>query len=642
MSKAVRNSSAIAMLNMFYGDIPEKSDSKVLSFEIHQFQTNLLYLPVYMSLEAVKKTMGDRINIKYITVGTDLRTVQSVIDKQNEAWPTNPSRIVLGVSELGQDKREIGAFIEYPFIKRLPLWGVALKNNPNINYFKSGNHREGGDWPTRLSFWNTFGAKLSLLRREDLTDPLARLSASLYPVGTTARYLFDKFLDGRSMAHISEVGFENEFEDLFNGLVDIALTVQPWEAVQQARQRGKDIEVVYVHQGEPEAFSSLYMYSEEESARYVISLLIQAIGEGIQNQVKDLYALKWLRNVDPYIEAMKRVAASANESPPQKKDVDVECALDMLCDSRIYYYDMGAKQKQAHNMPDPVFDQFGSVYQDWYKTKNPDKADLVFDISSIINAHDPLKCHNAIKTVASALKDDPSQLARLKNIAAYLEGDFDQDWSCDQFERKWRGETVSSLLGDCSTWGTESGWREFERNSLWVDLNGIKGPWLPDQALKKGLDSFIAQFRDRDRGRESVCKVIGIESHFIESGAAKILFVLLIYAPINSGVVFSWDGDRVHGGFKKSSFVIQNDKYKDLFGAWWINAHAKKIHHIDWTRNDHIEAPKLSWTEDGKYWVLTKDGQSGKGRMKFNSSSYGLLLSFKVMSSQENEKGDYC
>lgn len=185
-------------------------------------------------------------------------------------------------------KAQESYFLHLPFISFPPLYGVSLLNNPVINEIrreksKEGMNRDGKQILSIVDYWNHFSAKLSLLDKKDFK----KLRASSYPKGSTTDWFVRKKI-GFPLRMTSWCDkLENEFEDLFNGIVDIAFSVQPWEAVSKSELNKPplDINIVYKNLCDTEFDCTSLIFKTSHKERLIL-------GDHILNHFKNLLGFK--------------------------------------------------------------------------------------------------------------------------------------------------------------------------------------------------------------------------------------------------------------------------------------------------------------------------------------------------------------
>lgn len=170
-----------------------QAQSAELRIVVHEFGHTPLYVPFYMAMEDLRRACVDPVaggkwlSIEYQAALSDSKALDNL--EQSRHWVRGgPACLHLGLSEI-TDRFEwpvAGRLVERPFVKRLPLWGVALANNPRINAIKSRQRRS-----ELVDFWRLFSGKLSLLdlHSGDLNStPVhsgGELSLSIYGPGST-------------------------------------------------------------------------------------------------------------------------------------------------------------------------------------------------------------------------------------------------------------------------------------------------------------------------------------------------------------------------------------------------------------------------------------------------------------------------
>lgn len=499
-----------------------------VSINVQQFGTNLLYMPVYLLLDEIQKFWGKShpgvtLNINYKNLKTDELACKVVRgdSKTSNFWSKeNETELTLGLSELPDEQRDTEWYFERPFIKRLPLWGIALHNNPKINLLKkefsapsnrsqekSENseksvQQEVAEHSIRLKYWNIFGGKLSLLNTSDFVNEKIRLSISTYEPGTTAYRLFDNTLkdvnDKGHVGFISAVRFDNEFDDLFMGIVDVALTVQPWQAVRKALDMGYEVETVYVHQGSPALFSSLYCRQPEaDYDKELLQIVLRAIHFGVQEKIACLYKQSDNKLAEKCLTTLREVEGKANklsETDAHTKiddDLsvhDMHCALHLVSDSRIYFYDnINISDIDRQNNIEHVITDLHhfSSRRDLHLNRGGDSdpisliGPLVAKIPSIWKNHSTNSLSELVGAEATSVKE-------LLETAKRLEVQINGDVKCQEFKEEWRVNSISELFP--GYWEKEektpSITRELKEQlttNFWKNGRDDFSVWLPKQ-----------------------------------------------------------------------------------------------------------------------------------------------------------------
>ncbi|HEB87575.1 MAG TPA: hypothetical protein ENI68_11260 [Gammaproteobacteria bacterium] len=329
---------------------------------VSQFTFTLHYLPFYLAMD--KLGLGDDA-VKYSGKEGDTDVVCHIYqDTARVLFSGKPYR--LGLSELprsvtiksrsGDDTDTIigkNEFEHRTFIDRLPLWGIALANNPKIEKIRTVKRLDIG--PLWDQYWRLFEGKFSLLSAEDFKG----LRISIYKQGSTAYRLFTDYVERVADIIVAEVDYERELDDLFDGVVDVALTVRPWRAVAQAQERGQMVEVVYNHLSAPEAITDIYTlkfdgdpYSDAVS-KAVLSGLYALVELQIERLYRDYHLTIGATDTDLISRVYCRVRNNGTKKCSTSGDKDKWCGqcvgscagFALLNDSRIYSYVIDSDSK---------------------------------------------------------------------------------------------------------------------------------------------------------------------------------------------------------------------------------------------------------------------------------------------------------
>lgn len=310
---------------------------KALCVVVHQFSHTPLYAPVYMVLEELRPRCTDSggpwLNLEYRSTYNDREARTTVMG----AGPHRENGCLhLGVSEVDPDHAP-ATLISKPFVKRLPLWGVALKDNPRIAVI-----RKALTLPQQ-EFGKLFAGKLSLLRpRHFGTGKGGKpISFSIYEKGTTAYRLFLQGLPPNSKILCKLAPDGDDFGLLLDKEVDVALTVQPWRGMHLALARNTGLEMVYTHMGRPEPISSLFMLRRPDEHIDLTRHFIDVLGALMQYHVAQLYAGAGMSV------AYRSYLRAAGKGAGAESRADFTLAIQLLSDSRVYFHELGDNERRG-------------------------------------------------------------------------------------------------------------------------------------------------------------------------------------------------------------------------------------------------------------------------------------------------------
>lgn len=500
-------------------------NDNAIEIVVHQYGFTPLYTPVYMALEELRSepfltpggTTACNVTVTYRSWGTDAKAEQAVIDAP--LWePTSTAQLHIGLSEVvhRSDDGRPKHVVEYPFIKRLPLWGVAKDNNATIHEIADKNIISRD----LLSFWNMFAGKLSLIQPHKGDLDGNKLKVSIYPQGSTVYRLFMKYLEesGHAIAHerVKYVGFEDEFDGLFENDIDIALTVHPWRALGPAAKRYTKLELVYTHLGKPEPFSSIFVKKWPTTEKFWRSF-VNLLGALVQTQVEALYA-----GHDQILERAYKAyelaynMREAGDNSSIEEDLQFAYALQILNDSRIYYYDF--LPGQAGRADSKFQDRIDQVRQEWAKYLGSRGArDIAYNCS--LFAAEAYRYGVDWHDLKSWTRCAPQHLAEVERLITGLQDaaqDLNQkcvfDDSLDKILSFFRKRKLGHFLGFVSLAKNAEALIDTTPWRVWVhrddgqvyhqDMpNSIEfdfSPWVPGDALKDAFMHLGAQFRARD------------------------------------------------------------------------------------------------------------------------------------------------
>lgn len=639
-------SSAVAKLL-----VGNRENVTACKIQIKQFGTNLLYLPVYLLLADIERYWNDNwkncsLEIEYINCKTDKNSCEQV---RNPPAPDpapwsyeQPSILTIGLSELPNKLRDGQWFIEFPFIKRLPLWGIALTNNRKVNSLKtvsqarSSELRPGVDeWRSvKLSYWNTFGGKMSLLNGMDFVDADLQLAVSLYESGTTAHRLFyDDFLKrfDKSALQIKEVTFKDEFDALFAGTVDVALTVQPWQAVRKAVKIGREVETVYVHQGRPEPFSSFYCCAPNDPYdRDLLEIAFKSIHLGVQEKIALLYELDDAQSKS-CLEVLMKIEDQANKSAGEDSDArtdigdfsanDMNCALHLVSDSRIYYYDTVNMSETSSRDYQILLEgnlKYCAERRDGFRGLG-DGADPISTVTRLVATLPDVHTHNASTLREVAARND-SHARTIKDLMAVYEKHkshmekISYDTTCQVLCNQWRCVKVEQLLPrlvEASKQYESSNVRnKITADDFWRDDDDDYTFWFDLLILRKALNHFDSLLvADGSR-------VVDCCAGVLKAGVAGIAWVWITY-----------NTKEVKKEPSKWHFS-QDDIAKRLLHGWFVSRTYKAEEHPQpwpiFNRNHRADATRL---KDNVELTFADD----KTTLSMGDADHGFLFTFDVV-----------
>ncbi len=616
--------------------------------QVCHFGTNLLYLPVYLLLKDIENCWNEAQNkdqpkliIEYQNFMTDKLVCEAV--KNVESWHANElavSTLTIGISELYVQPKEMPLrddYIEFPFIKRLPLWGIALDNNSKINLLKrrpvfdecSGLSDDWRSREIRHEYWEAFRGKLSLLAPSDLVDERLKFRISLYKSDTTAYRLFAEDspngLEGFTLK--SEVTFDNEFDDLFHGNVDVALTVQPWLAVRRANSMGSRLETVYVHQGRPAPFSSVYCKrpSDDCYAEDVLRDLFEILYLGVREKIADVYELDGGKMAD-WLEILKEVEKKANanadflsqpETKTKLRDFDVDdmrCAQHLIADSRIYYYEMSNLDRSEK------LNLLTSKFREDFDLLKLSKIDPIAAVTRLIARIPDIKRHSP-KKISEIQKSSGEEIKQIESIIskAFMADprkrrkfSFGKKWTGDEVCKNWR-HTPSALREVLPDLLTSIQNHKILNDANWKKEGNEYNVWFPKDLLKTALHFFNHQAtKDGDSKLTFVDGDSGLLTNSVESGYAWVW------------IKYSLANDSASTNTKIPIFFSEeNNRLGHLILHGW-HVHPGGEPSLKFNLNHD-----LSFTKESQGSLLLKKGERGV-RLTIKENEHGLLFTFDV------------
>lgn len=639
-----------------------ESGSTELHIIVHEFGHTPLYAPVYVVLHELQRAGVDTtgkcwLKVTYSAAKTDDKALEAL--QMGGAWTRDELPCIhLGLSEVrDRSKPEVLArLVEHPFIKRLPLWGVALAGNRRIDAIKKGKtDRDRG----LADFWKLFAGKLSLLQPHsgDLDACIGtaeeRLVVSVYNEGSTVHRLFTGFLrdinqkgllapDG---GRLHFVGFDDEFEPLIECRVDIAMTVQPWRALRRARDAGRELELVYTHLAKPAPVTSLYVNRDKNDFADFWPSLMEALSNLVQDAADDLYecepaVIEYAFDCyKTFVETLQQDIAKNLEEVD-----DFAHAVQLLSDSRVFVHKVEGRGERFKADLERRLVQACHAYFDTKAERDPCYLLAISAAAVQELGYDWHDVGKSLESLSSA--SEPRLLGAVqmfKNLSrVWPVGDFKSRDSLDEIRDKWNRRTISALIPHLSKrrfkhlrFPKEEPWRlnlaqdgrrveADARDSKQVDFS----PWIHESAAAGAFRQLSSQFKNKIGNR-------------------------LIPKAVHADVLILTEGNRLHGmaglswvwidydisgqeaGSRVDNFRFlrpENTLGHACLNGWWVRPDREKVVTGIFTRKGH------GWLEyrDSSLWLhhprvpdhpmLITDRMLGRQGMLFTFLVSGLTF----------------
>lgn len=210
------------------------------------------YLPVFKLLDKLSFDSEQLLSIRFVY--TPLKSDKDVVTKVANTKGLKKLRI--GISELRHFNKEANISISQNFINHLPIWGVALCNNPKLNRLINDISKEV------RPYWHVYNENRFFVKTGSMKGLILSCPSNK---STVYRILTDSLkrenIEPGKDVIFAEEGKNREFDLLFKGIVDMAITVSPWAVVEKSIDNNQHITLAYEHLGETDDFTSLYVMS---------------------------------------------------------------------------------------------------------------------------------------------------------------------------------------------------------------------------------------------------------------------------------------------------------------------------------------------------------------------------------------------
>lgn len=634
-----------------------------LTIVVHEFGHTPLYAPVYVVLgelqsACINSDTGESwLKVSYSADETDDKALEKVLN--GGAWtPEGCPCLHLGVSEIGEDRsnpKVLGLLAEYPFVKRLPLWGVALAGNPNINLMKQQKIEVD---PSMADFWELFAGKLSLLQPKngDLDAPPGKpwedFKVSMYGEGSTVHRLFTGYLraigqDGLlapESGRLQFVDFNNEFEPLVKCKVDIAMTVQPWRALRRAREEGKKLELVYTHLAKPTPVSSLYVNRDRKDSADFWPTLMEALGNLVQDAAGDLYECG-PQAIDNAFECYRMSAQMLlQDAAPDLEGLDdFTHAIQLLSDSRVFVYKVDGLDARGQVNLERRLERACRAYFDTKAERDPCYS--LSESAAVVQEHG-FDWHDATKSLES-FRNASEQ--RLHGVVQKFEK-LAETWSVNAFKTRdkldairdeWNRRTIDSLFPIL----TKDNYKglKFPPNEPWrknIDVNGrcVKNddgdswqvdfsPWFHGSAASEAFRHFSKQF-ENELGNKLIPKAVRADVLVLSPPGTR--------STAMEGLSWVWieydiNNQDESSNFEEFKFIkLKNERGHQCLNGWWVRLDREIAIKQIFTRTDHGElklqgsSVTLEHRLSGRPMCIV-DRMIGRQGMLFTFRVFGLI-----------------
>lgn len=300
-------------------------------------------------------------------------------------------------------------FMHLPFISFPPLYGVSLINRPVVNKIKRWKSqdeitRSKGNNKKVLSiidYWRHFSAKLSLLDKNNFKS----LVASSYPKGSTTDWFIRKKISFPLKSTTWVENLSKEFDDLFNGLVDVAFTVQPWAAVSQSEFHDPplDIDIVYKNVCDQD-FDCTSLIFKTTKKEYLIfgDYILNCFNILLKEKISDLYGMGSDDIKESIKEYCKLIVAAC------KKDITCSC---ICCDFRAKAQDCQNHEKVNNGNSDEVKSEYGCLFENKMALRLTNDSQIYKHLKKIKEDHKGMKIEEVVVDYfVEKFKDDPDKL----------------------------------------------------------------------------------------------------------------------------------------------------------------------------------------------------------------------------------------
>jgi len=382
------------------------NDAGIKVIKFHQIDFLTMYFPAYMVINDLKigSRNGNKIEVEFESKKSDKAIIKHMKDTIESFGVDADKTLHIGLCEPevfntetfnSDDKKEYGDyyrdsdknncnnvdwkalkemlnnkcvgngkdsfFIHLPFIGFPPLYGVSLINRPVINKIKrmksqDKTARNEGDGKKVLSivdYWKHFSAKLSLLDKDDFQD----LVASSYPKGSTTDWFIRKEIGFPLKSTTWIENLSKEFDDLFNGLVDVAFTVQPWAAVSQSEFHDPplDVDIVYKNVCDQDFDCTSLIFKTKEKEYLIFGdYILNCLNILLKEKISELYRM----NSDDIKKSIKEYCKLIVDAC--KKDKKCSC---VCCDFEAKVQECQNREKVTNGNSHDVEAEDGCLFE---------------------------------------------------------------------------------------------------------------------------------------------------------------------------------------------------------------------------------------------------------------------------------------
>jgi hypothetical protein len=170
--------------------------------------------------------------------------------------------------------------------------------------------------------------------------------------------------------YLRTVDYDQEFDLLMKGEVDVALTAQPWRGLRQAEKAYRSLEVVYAHLGRPSSVSSIYVRANSSKDFGFWRSFVRSLGLLVEEHIAALYE----GSAEELKSAFSSFASMADlhlHSGYRETEEDFGYAMRLANDSRIYAIDIEADSSRTSRLAAADLQRSAQLYFDEAGERDP-------------------------------------------------------------------------------------------------------------------------------------------------------------------------------------------------------------------------------------------------------------------------------
>lgn len=330
--------------------------------------------------------------------------------------------------------------------------------------------------------------------------------------------------------------------------------------------------------------------------------------------------------IDTYLAVLKNTESEANKAGGAKTAIDTEfgvgdmsCALHLLSDSRIYYYDTANMLGNSESNRNSKLVTLGAALNAEADCWDEVQKDPISTLTWLVAQVPDLGKHANEKVKLSKLLGEHSgHIQKIEKIVNALniskEDRYNENMTGKDLCDKWRLLTLDkelAMMKKCRVKSVKDGDVFWNENS-WRSTGDFT-PWFPRGMVKKAFEHFDLQFRPKSGHR-----------NWYTGGERGVLLL-----SDNAGYAWAWIRYKNDTVIRNLDFVNKSNFKKDrtanwLLHGWYISPEAQFEPDLFFDRGHSLKLKRVGGA------VTLSHGSIGKLELNLDKDEHGFLFTFSV------------